>query len=139
MSRTLSRLKREGVIYLETPQQNLALRCESTGFSQVVTGNLGFLSSYDGDLRDLLMLPQERPVSMRVVRGLLGFLSSRSRTMSSSGADAGKSRFLSSVHVDLGVPMEFQPGSQASSLWETCKSSFLSSCNSSVRLPVELT
>ena len=45
VSRTLSRLKREGVIYLETPQQNLALRCESTGFSQVAARNMGVLSS----------------------------------------------------------------------------------------------
>ena len=35
------------------------------------------LSSFDGDLRDLLLWPQERPVSMRVARGLLGFLSSQ--------------------------------------------------------------
>ena len=30
------------------------------------------LSTYDGDLRDLLWLPQERPVPMRVARGPLG-------------------------------------------------------------------
>ena len=30
------------------------------------------LSTYDGDLRDPLCLPQERPVPMRVARGLLG-------------------------------------------------------------------
>ena len=33
------------------------------------------LSTYDRDLRDLLWLPQERPVPMRVARGLSGFLS----------------------------------------------------------------
>ena len=54
----------------------LALRGESPGFSRVVAGNFLFLSSYDGDLMDLLMLPHERPVSMRVARGLSGFLSS---------------------------------------------------------------
>ena len=41
---------------------HLALRAVSPGFSRVVAGNLGFLSSYDGDLRDPLMLPQESPV-----------------------------------------------------------------------------
>ena len=41
--------------------------------------------------------------------------------------------------MDLRVPMEFQQGSQASSHVETFKSAFLSSCQSSVRLPVELT
>ena len=30
------------------------------------------LSTYDGDLRDLLWWPQERPVPMRVARGDLG-------------------------------------------------------------------
>ena len=35
------------------------------------------LSSYDGDLRDPLLWPQERPVSMRVARVLSGLLSSR--------------------------------------------------------------
>ena len=30
------------------------------------------LSTYDGDLRDPLLWPQERPVPMRVVRGPLG-------------------------------------------------------------------
>ena len=32
------------------------------------------LSSYDRDLRDLLWLPQERPVPMRVARGPLRIL-----------------------------------------------------------------
>ena len=33
------------------------------------------LSTYDGDLRDPVWWPQERPVPMRVARGLSGFLS----------------------------------------------------------------
>ena len=37
------------------------------------------LSTYDGDLRDLLWRPQERPVPMRVARWLSGFLSRRCR------------------------------------------------------------
>ena len=37
------------------------------------------LSTYDGDLRDPLWLPQERPVPMRVAWGLSGFLSHRCR------------------------------------------------------------
>ena len=55
---------------------HLSLRGESPSFSQVAAGNLGFLPSYDGDLKDPLVWPQVRPVSMRVARGLLGFLSS---------------------------------------------------------------
>ena len=52
---------------------------ECPGFSRVAPGNLGFLLSFDGDLSDLLVLPQESKVSMRVMQGLLGFLSSRCR------------------------------------------------------------
>ena len=47
---------------------NVALMGESPDFSRVEVGNLGFLSSYYGDLRDPLMLPQECQVSMRVAR-----------------------------------------------------------------------
>ena len=55
---------------------HLALRGESPGFARVAAGNLGFLLSYGRDLRDLLVGTQESPVSMRVVRSLLGFLCS---------------------------------------------------------------
>ena len=58
---------------------------------------------------------------------------------SSSRVEAGTSGFISSAAVDLGVPMEFQQWSQASSPVETWKSALVSSCNSSVRLSVELT
>ena len=58
---------------------HLALRGEFPGFSRVGAGNLRFLLSYDRDLRDLLVLPQESPVSMRVARGLPGFPSSQCR------------------------------------------------------------
>ena len=37
------------------------------------------LSTYDGDLRDPLWWPQERPVPMQVARDLSGFLSHRCR------------------------------------------------------------
>ena len=59
--------------------------------------------------------------------------------MSSSGAEARTSVFISTADLDLSIPMAFQQGSQASSRMETCKFAFLPSCNSSVRLPVELT
>ena len=55
---------------------------------------------------------------------------------SSSGAEATSSGFLSSDDMDLGVRMDLPQGTQASSHVEICKSVFLSSCNSRVRLPV---
>ena len=39
------------------------------------------LSTYGGDLRDPLWWPQERPVPMRVLWGLSGFLSRRCRDL----------------------------------------------------------
>ena len=58
---------------------HLTLRGKSPGFSRLAAGNLEFLSSCDGDLRDPLVFPQESQVSIRVARGLLGFLSSQCR------------------------------------------------------------
>ena len=52
-----------------------ALRGVSLGVSRVAAVKLQFPSSYDGDLRDTLVWPQESPVSMRVARGLSGYLS----------------------------------------------------------------
>ena len=40
------------------------------------------LSTYDGDLRDPLWGPQERPVTIGVARGLSGFLSCRCQGLS---------------------------------------------------------
>ena len=57
-------------------EPHLTLKVKS-GFSRVAAGILGFLSSYDGDLREALVLPQESQVSMRAAKGLSGFLSSQ--------------------------------------------------------------
>ena len=53
----------------------------SQSLYQVEEGTSDFLSSYDRDIRDPHMCPQERPVSMRVVRGLSGFLSSQCQVL----------------------------------------------------------
>ena len=42
---------------------------ESRGFSRVVAGSLGFVSIYDGELREPPMLPKRSPVSIRVAMG----------------------------------------------------------------------
>ena len=80
-----------------------------------------------------------KPVSIRVVRGLSEFLSNRCWVLCPHLELRPASSFLSSADKDLGVPMEFPQGSQASSRVETFKYTFHSSCNNSVRLPVELT
>ena len=55
---------------------HLSMMGEPRGFSQVVGG----CSSYDGELREPLLLPQGSPISIRVVRGSWGLLSSNCRT-----------------------------------------------------------
>ena len=64
----------------------LSRRCSGKGphlvlwgksdFSRFAAGNLWFFLSYDRDVKDPLLLPQESPVSMLVARGLSGFLCS---------------------------------------------------------------
>ena len=74
----------EGRLSLEKPQcKSTSSRVESTisRFSRAAAGKLGFLSSYNGEFWDPLMWPQESPVSMRVGRGLLRFLSNRSQVL----------------------------------------------------------
>ena len=61
-----------GVISLETPQLKWA---SSLMEGKKLTDFLEFrqvLSTYDGDFRDPLWWPQERPVPMRLARGPLG-------------------------------------------------------------------
>ena len=94
------------------------------------------LSNYDGDLRDPLWWPQERPVPMRVARGPLGFpLPSMLGPMTFCGISAGTGRFLSSADMDLGVLLWSPQGSQSSSRVGACTCAFLPSCSSSVALP----
>ena len=100
---------------------------------------MGFLSSYDRDLRDPLVGASGKSSLHASYEGPLGIpLKSVPRQWSSSGVEARISRFLSRADMDLGVPLGFPQGSQALSRVETCKSAFLLNCNSSVGLPVEL-
>ena len=94
------------------------------------------LSTYDGDLRDPLWCPQERPVPKRVARGPLGIpLPSKQGPKTLCGASAGTCGFLSSADMDLGVLLESPQWSQSSSRVWACKCAYLPSCSSSVTLP----
>ena len=69
------------------------------------------LSTYDGDLRDPLWWPQERPVPMRVARGPLGIpLPSMPGPKTLSGVGAETCGFLSSADMDLGGTSGVSPG-----------------------------
>ena len=93
------------------------------------------LSTYDGELRDSLWWPQERPVPMRVARGPLGIpLPSMPGPKTLYGFGAGNLGFLSSADIDLGVLLGSPQGSQSSSRVGACTCAFLLSCSSSVTL-----
>ena len=96
------------------------------------------LSTYDGDLRDPHLWPQERPVPMRVARGPLGIplpLIPGLKTL--RGVGAGTWGFLSSPDMDLGLLLESPQGSQSSCRVGACTCAFLPSCSRSGTLPVE--
>ena len=95
------------------------------------------LSTYDGDLRDPLCWPQERPIPMGVARGPLGIpLPSMPGPKTLFGDGAGTSGFLSSADMDLEGLLESPQGSQSSSPVVACTCAFLPSCSSSVTLPL---
>ena len=58
------------------------------------------LSTYDGDFRDPLLLPHERPVPIRVPRGHLGGL------WVSSPVDAGASNLVWNQCRNLRIPLQ---------------------------------
>ena len=93
------------------------------------------LSTYDGDLREPHLWPQERPVPMRVAREpLVMSLQSMPGPKTLCGVGAGNLGFPSSADMDLGVLLESPQGSQSSSRVGACTCAFLPSCSSSVTL-----
>ena len=94
------------------------------------------LSTYDGDRRDPLLWPQERPVPMRVARGPLGIpLPSMPGPKILCGVGARTGGLLSSADMDLGVILESPQWSQSSSRVGACTCAFLPSSSSSVPHP----
>ena len=84
------------------------------------------LSTYDGDLRDPLLWPQERPVPMRVARGPLGIpLETMLGPTTFCGVGVGNGGFLSSADMDLGVLLESPQEIQSSSQEGACTCAFL--------------
>ena len=94
------------------------------------------LSTYDGDLRDPLWWPQERPVPIRVARGPVGIsLLSMMGPKTLCGVGAGTRGFLSCANMAFGVLLQSPQGSQSSSRVGACTFAFLLRCGSSVTLP----
>ena len=128
---------------------HLALRGESPGFSRAEAANLGFLSSYDGDFRDPLVSPQESPVSLRVARGLSGFLcihcwgrgphvEVRPEPQGSSPLPTWISGFLWSFHRGVSTRLVWRHASPLSSQAGKAASCFLLSCHRDRWLSLEV-
>ena len=60
---------------------HLAFMGESHGVPLVAAGSIEFLSSWDGDFREPLMLPQGRQASIHIARGTLELLLSHRRRL----------------------------------------------------------
>ena len=94
------------------------------------------LSTYDGDLRDPLWWPQERPGPMRVARGPVEIPPpSMPGPKTLCGFGDGNLGFLSSADMELGVLLESPQGSQSSCRVGACTCAFLPSCSRSFALP----
>ena len=111
MSRTLSRLKSEGGISLEMPQQKRA----SSRFERRISWFFSSGGSKLGVPFELLRGPQGPAHGASGMsslhascKGSLGIpLQSLPGLRYSSGVEVGTSGFLSSADMDLGVPLEF--------------------------------
>ena len=111
---------------------HLAWRAEPPGFSRVAAGALDLRLGPQGPA----LVASERPVPMRVARGLLGIpLPVMLGPKTLCGVSAGTSGFLSSADMDLGVLLESPQGSQSSSRVGACTCAFLPNCSSNVILP----
>ena len=115
---------------------HLVMMGKPRGFSLVVAG----FSSFEGEHREPLVVPQGSPVSTGVVRGTWGLLSSHCRanrphlglcpeTPCSSPVVTGTSGFLFISDTNLRVSAELKNGSQASS----CVEARNSTCSRIVR------
>ena len=104
-----------------------------------MAGSLGFLSSCMSTWRNRLCLLREvrYPLALRgAARDSSPITGGMNRA--SSQVEPGTSGFLSISDIALGVSVELEQGSQASSCVEAWNSAFLSSCSWGVRPLVEL-
>ena len=140
---TLSRLKRQGGISLKMPQQKRAssrIERRISWFFSSCGRKLGVPLELQWEPQGPAFVALGKSSPHASCEGFLGIpLQSVPRPRSSSGTDSETSGFHSIADMDLGVPMEFPQGSHALSRVETYKSTFLLSCNISVRLLVKLT
>ena len=94
------------------------------------------LSTYDGDLRDPLWWPQERPVTSELLGVISGFISRRCQGLRPCVQSVPEPEDSSPVVTwILGVLLESPQRSQSSSRVGACTCNFLPNCSSIVTLP----
>ena len=111
---------------------------ESLCFCRVVAVGLGFLSSYPGELREPLVVPQRSQVSIRVGRGSAGLLWSHGRGIRPQFAWKRESQRISRVAAGRLGSLELQWGPEGASHPVSGKSGILSSCEGPLEIPVKL-
>ena len=98
-----------------------------------------WILEYDGELREPLVLPQGRPMSIRVARGSWGLISSHCRAYRPHLGLCPETPCFSPVATGIRVAVKIHPWSQASSRVEAKNSPLLSSCNGYFLEPIEWT
>ena len=119
-------LKREGGISLETPQWKRAyshIEGRISWFFLSCGRKLGVPLELLRDLRDPLMLPQGSPVTMPVVRGFSGFLSSWYQVLGPHLELQPEPQCSpSNADMDLGFLLNFNRGIRPHLLWRHASS-----------------
>ena len=117
---------------------HLALTGASRGLSRVAAGGLRFLSRYQGELREPLVLPQGSQVSIRVASASAGILWSHGRGIRPQFAWKGESQGISLVAAGILGSLQLPQGREGDSHVVSGKSGILSSCEGPLGIPLEL-
>ena len=112
---------------------HLSMMGEPRGFSPVVVG----FSSYNGELREPLVLPQRSPISIRVASGSWGLFPSHCRANRPHLGLCPETLCSSPVATGILGCIEGSTGCQASSRVEAKNSAVLSNCLGYLLEPTE--
>ena len=107
---------------------HLALTGASRGLSRVAAGGLRFLSRYQGELREPLVLPQGSQVSIRVASVSAGVLWIHGRGIRPQFAWKWKSQIVSRVLAGSMGSLELPQRPEGASHVVSARSGILSSC-----------
>ena len=110
----------------------------SRGLSQVAVGGLGFLSRFQGELREPLVLPQESQVSIRVARASPGVFLNHGRVIRPHFTWKGESPCVPRVAAGSVGSLELPRGRDGASHVVSWKSGILLSFQGPLGIPLTL-